>query len=213
MPYKKLCFLVLFVKFLCADGKTQSVMPFYTEGDIVFKPELVGKWDLGGVTLEFRDAGNKTYGINMLGDDATVAHYRAHLIHISSNYFLDVQVSGFETLDKAMADKDTRIHIGLDGPNESFSLDKKDIILNRHHGLILIEFTKDRDEFIGHLWQDGWLPEMAKKKQLRCPYLTDEMGRVLLTGSSAQLRKFLEQLPLSAFGESGELTRIKDEQK
>jgi len=213
MSCKKLCFLGLFVTFLCADGKAQSVLPFYTEEDVVFKSDLVGKWDAGGATLEFRDAGNKAYGINIVGDNATVSHFRAHLIHIGRNYFVDVQVSGIKALDTGKVNKDAKLQIGLDGPNESFSLDKTDIILNRHHGLILIEFTKDRDEFRGHLWEDGWLPKMAKKKQLQCPYLTDEMGRVLLTGSSAQLRKFVEQLPLSAFGESARLARIKGEKK
>jgi hypothetical protein len=41
--------------------------------------------------------------------------YRAHLIHIGRNYFLDVQVSGVEALDTGTANKGDRIQIDLMG--------------------------------------------------------------------------------------------------
>lgn len=193
-------------------GNGQSIQPFYTAKDVVFKQELLGKWDLG-VPLEFRDAGNDTYGINLFGDEGFVMHYQAHLIHIGQNYFLDVQTTAMEGPEKVTEKGSVKVQMGKEGPNEHYTLDKNDIFLNRHHGLILIEFTKNSDEFIGHLWEDSWLPQMAEKNKMHCPYVKDEMGRILLTGSSSQLRAFVEKLPLSAFDAGHTLTRIKTEEE
>ena len=43
--------------------------------DIVFQAELVGNSDLEGVTLEFRDVGEKAYSINLLLG-GFVSHFR-----------------------------------------------------------------------------------------------------------------------------------------
>jgi len=51
---------------------------------------------------------------------------------------------------------------------------------------------------------------MAEKKKLHCPYVKDEMGRILLTGTSAQLRVFAERLPTEAFDTGHTLHRIQE---
>src|SRR5262249_11276205 len=125
-------------------------------------------------------------------------------------YFLDGQVSGVEVQDHG-TENDQKVAKPKAGPDNGFLLDitDDDIFLNRHHGLILIEFTTNPDEFIGHVWKNAWLPQMADKKKLACPYIKDEQGRILLTGASAQLHKFVERLPVDAFDPGEGLTRIK----
>jgi len=183
----------------------QSVQPFYVDKDVVFKPELVGKWGFGSDSaFEFRDVGDNLYGID-LKDLGSVMHFRGRLIHLGRHFFLDVQISGFEGPETAEK-RTENVQIGS-VTNGGFKLDREDIFLNRHHGLILLEFTKNRDEFIGHVWKDSWLPEVAEKKKLTCPYVRDELGRILLTGDRLQLRKFAEGLPLDAFGEPHVLSR------
>jgi len=206
----RLCCTMIFAAILATMGYAQSIQPFYEAGNVIFKPELVGKWTLEGVTLEFRDIGNQTYGVKLFGDDGFVLHFRAHLIRIGSNYFLDGQVSGVQFSSELAKDS-----IGASTPkgslNQGFELDEDDVFLNRHHGLILVDFTKDADEFIGHLWNKNWLPRMAEKKNLKCTFIKDEKGRILLTGDSRQLRSFVERLPIEAFEDGYKLTRFKEE--
>ena len=136
----KLIALVLFLP-LWTNG--QSIQPFHDAKDIVFKPELLGKWDLEGVVIEFRDAGERTYGINLSYDEEGVTRLRARLIHLGSHYFLDGQISGFESPEPDTPEGRSRVQLGKDEPNETFSLDNNDIFLNRHHGLILIQFHRE----------------------------------------------------------------------
>ncbi len=189
----------------------QSIKPFYEPEDVVFKPELVGNWNLEGITFEFRNVGEKTYGINLLGDDGVVIHFRAHLIQLGGKYFLDGQVSGIEVPKKINETQEQKEENRKTNQNDVFRLDEHDVFLNRHHGLVLVEFTS-ADEFVGHVWNDAWLPRMAEQRKLKCSYLKDEMGRILLTGDSSQLRSFAQQLPVEAFDSGSELTRIKQEQ-
>jgi hypothetical protein len=182
----------------------QSVFPFYQSEDVVFKPELLGKWVLEGeAPVEFRDAGNRTYGIILGGvgesDGHTIA--RAHLLYLGGKYFLDIQVVEirYPKDEKDKSQNDGKI---------SFDLKSEEILLTRSHALILINFSSDLKEFSGTLWKYDWLPKMAEQKKLKIPYLKDEMGRILLTANSSQLRKFVAKLPKEAFsGESGTLKR------
>jgi hypothetical protein len=161
--------------------------------------------------LEFHDVGNQTYGVGLLVDNGFTIRFRVHLIHIGSNYFLDGQVSGLQTSNDDLGKDNTGESTPKDGLNQSFELDKEDIFLNRHHGLILVEFTKDADEFIVHLWNKNWLPRMAEKNNLKCTFIKDEKRRILLTGDSRQLRSFVERLPIEAFEDGYKLTRVKEE--
>jgi len=184
----------------------QSIQPFYQPGDVVFKPELVGKWDLDGVPLEFRDIGNETYGINLFGDNGLVIHFRVHLVLIGRNYFLDGQVAGIEIPGEEVTTENNKTAT-LQKP---FELDEQDVFLNRHHGLILVEFAENTDQFVAHVWDDRWLPQNAAKKGLPCSYLKDELGRILLTGESSCLRAIVEGLPRDAFDTGYTLTRLKE---
>jgi hypothetical protein len=52
--------VVALMMFSRLHGNAQSIQPFYTLEDVIFKPELLGRWNLDGVSLEFRDAGQNT---------------------------------------------------------------------------------------------------------------------------------------------------------
>ena len=189
----RLCVTLAVVVFLQLRGNGQSIQPFYTSKDVIFKTELLGQWNVDTDTvLEFRDLGEKTYGITLFGDAGYGMYFRAHLFHIGPRYFLDAQVSGIEF----PLEGNDNVQLGA---HDKFTLEKDDVFLNRHHGLILIEFGSDKNGFTGHLWRDDFLPALAKNKKLNCPYMQDEMGRVLFTGSSSQLRSFVEKLPAEAF--------------
>lgn len=193
----RLCVTLAVVVFSQLHANGQSIQPFYTLKDVTFKTELLGRWNVDtDVALEFRDLGQNTYGITLYGDAGYATYFRAHLFQIGPRYFLDAQVSGLEFPLKDRADGNENARVG---PTDNFSIDKDDILLNRHHGLILIEFASNKDEFTGHLWRDDFLPTLAKNKKLNCPFMQDEMGRLLLTGSSSQLRSFVERLPADAF--------------
>jgi len=188
------------------QGSAQSIQPFYEAKDVIFKPELIGKWDPGGVTLELRDVGNMTYGIDLLGEDGSVMRFRAHLLRLGGRYFLDGQIYEFELPMNPRNDSK-----GTDSKQETLKLQQSDGALNRLHGLVLIEFTANPDEFIGHLWNESWLPLMAQKKRLQSPFTKDEAGRIVLTGSSSQLHRFVGTLPVAAFDHGNAVTRVRAE--
>jgi hypothetical protein len=204
-------YLAALLEILPLSTHAQSVQPFYTASDIVFRQELIGKWNIEDVTIEFRDLGDKTYGISIPVDSDVTIQFRAHLIRIAGKYFLDGQITQLRKADKASTDGGSKDE-QKEKSDGGFTLDEHDIFMNRHHGLILIEFTKNPDELIAHEWADNWLPEMAEHKKLDCPHIKDEMGRILLTAESSELQKFVKRLPPEAFDSGAGLTRIKEPQ-
>lgn len=71
----------------------QSVHPFFEKGDVVFKKELLGKWETEGPLVEFRDAGEGKYGIVLQLDQQMAWYFQAHLTYLGERSFLDGQVS------------------------------------------------------------------------------------------------------------------------
>lgn len=193
--------LTIALSMLPLPAMAQSVFSFYQPQDVVFKTELLGQWSIEeAATVEFRDAGNRTYGIilsGLEGDEQVIA--RARLIYLGGRYFLDVQA-----LDLRFPQENKEKSQDANG----ISFDSQTGFLTRLHGLILISFSEP-DKFTGTLWNERWLPAMAGQKRLKIPYLKDEAGRILLTAESSQLRLFVAKLPKEAFdGESGVLRRI-----
>src|SRR5215469_2019213 len=93
----RLCMVLVVAVFLQRSGSGQSIQPFYTSKDVIFKTELLGRWNVEQDTmLEFRDVGQSAYGITLFGDRGVEFHFRAHLFRIGRRYFLDTQVSGLD---------------------------------------------------------------------------------------------------------------------
>lgn len=199
-----------------AEISAQSIHPFFKDDDAVFKPELLGKWDLAGeVTLEFRDLGQKTYGILLHLDKDSAVYFRAHLFCVNEKYFLDGQVVGLKLRDSSddnsKPDESTLRESPqlAKSPNQEFEPDKSDFLLNRAHGLILMSFSSDPNEFFASLWEDSWLPRMEGDDKLKISHTKDDMGRLLLTAETEELREWVKDLP--KFDKVERLTREKVE--
>jgi len=192
----------------------QSIHPFFEDDDVVFKPELLGKWILDGdVKLEFRDLGQKTYGITLHMDKDTAIYVRAHLFCVGEKYFLDGQIAGLKLPDFADGNSLASDPELAEPGAKEFQFDKSDFLLNRAHGLILLTFSSDTDEFAASAWEESWLPRMDADDKLKMAHTKDEMGRVLLTAESQDLRDWVQDLPKEAFDKPGRLRREKEENK
>ena len=69
----------------------------------------------------------------------------------------------------------------------------------------------DANEFFLSTWEESWLPRMDADDKLRLAHSKDELGRVLLTAETEDLRPWLNDLPKEAFDKPELLTRKKDE--
>lgn len=87
----KASLLLAFIVFLAGCQPVDTFNPLYTDKDVTFDPALLGKWALDEVTLEFSDAGNKTY--NVVFSDATDPQrmiLEGHLLVLEGHRFLDL---------------------------------------------------------------------------------------------------------------------------
>jgi len=129
-----------------AGISAQSIHPFYRDADVIFKPELLGKWEVdGAVALEFRDLGNQTYGIILYIDKDSGLYFRAHLFCVEKRCFLDGQVAGFKLADGQCQPGEGAVQRATQ-PDEEFHLDKDAFPLNHAHGLILVTFADQGQE-------------------------------------------------------------------
>jgi hypothetical protein len=190
----------------------QSIHPFFNDEDVVFKPELLGNWILEGeVKLEFRDLGQKTYGITVHMDKDSAIYFRAHLFCVNEKCFLDGQVAGLKLRDSADSTAPSESPQPAEPGAKEFQLDRSDFLLNRAHGLILVSFSSDANEFFASPWGESWLPRADADDKLKMSHTKDELGRVLLTAETDELREWAKDLPKEAFDKPSHLTREKDE--
>lgn len=190
----------------------QSIHRFYEDEEVVFKPELVGKWNLGGGTLEFRDLGDNSYGITLQFSPQSAMYFRAQLFCMNDRCFLDGQVTGLKWPEEEQEKAAEAGSPGMQEPaGREFQQEKGDFLLNRAHGLILVSFTPNPDEFLASVWKEGWLPKMAELDKLQVAHTKDEMGRVLLTAETGELHDWLRDVPPEAFEAPERLTRLKNE--
>jgi hypothetical protein len=192
----------------------QSIHPFFKDDDVVFKPELLGKWNLDHeATLEFRDLGQKTYGILLFMDKDNAIYFRAHLFCVNEKYFLDGQVAGLKISGSTSGEEPAGNPAQAAKPgNSEFQLDKSDFLLNRAHGLLLVSFNADSaNEIFISVWEESWLPRMDADDKLKMAHTKDDLGRVLLTAETEDLREWVKDLPAEAFDKPGPLTRAKEE--
>lgn len=196
-----------------AGISAQSIHPFYRDVDLIFKPELLGKWEVdGAVTLEFRDLGNQTYGIILYIDKDSRIYFRAHLFCVEKRCFLDGQVAGFKIADclcQPAGEGDAQKALQ---PGEEFQLDKDAFLLNHAHGLILVTLADEGRQISLSKWEDSWLPKMAELDKLPVAHTTDDLGRVVLTAESDDLRDWVGALPDEAFDSAKRLEPLKDDE-
>lgn len=199
---------------LPAGISAQSIHPFYRAADLLFKPELLGKWEVdGAVALEIRDIGNQTYGIILYIDEDSRIYFRAHLFCVEERCFLDGQVAGFklaECLCQPAGEGEAQKALQ---PGEEFQLDKDAFLLNHAHGLVLVTLADEGKQISLSKWEDSWLPKMAELDKLPVAHTTDDLGRVVLTAESDVLRDWVGSLPDEAFDNAKRLEPLRDHEK
>jgi len=194
-----------------AGISAQSIHPFYRDVDVIFKPELLGKWEVEeAVALEFRDLGNQTYGIILYIDKDSGIYFRAHLFCVEKRCFLDGQVVGFKVRDCQCQPAGEGEAQRATQPGEEFQLDKDAFLLNHAHGLILVTFADEGKQVSLSKWEDSWLPKMAELDKLPVAHTKDDLGRVVLTAESDDLRDWVGSLPDEAFDSAKRLEPLKD---
>jgi len=187
----------------------QSIHRFYKEEDVVFRPELLGRWEVEGAAfVEFKDLGDKSYGVILHADKDSAIYFRAHLFCLDERCFLDGQVAGLKPGPATSDDEDSPF-ASTTKPNEQFDLKKEDILGNRAHGLLLISFGKDDKDVSLSIWSDSWLPKMAELGKLPVAHTRDDLGRVLLTAETDDLRNWVKDLPEEAFDNPEKLVPVK----
>ena len=73
-----------------------SIHPLYTDEDLVFEEELLGKWSDGNDIWEFKKAEGKAYKMRFF--NGKEGQFEAHLVELDGVRFLDIFPDG-ETLD------------------------------------------------------------------------------------------------------------------
>jgi len=184
-----------------AGVAAQSIHPFFKAEDLVWWPELSGKWSLDSeATLEIQELSDKSYGLTLRVDKDSAFYFRAHLFRSGERYFLDGQVVGLKLPEREAAPVPEAV-------SSDFKPDQTDFLLNRQHGLLLVSLSADSTELSMALWEDEWLPQMADAGKISLAHTKDDLGRLLLTAESDDLRDWLRDVPDQAFGKKEVLTR------
>jgi len=206
---------------LAFESKAQSIHPFYEDDDVVFRPELVGKWKVEGVPVEFAAAGANGYVIRLGMESDTRICFSGHVIRLDGRYFLDAQITGL----KLPSSKQTPDAMGNEPNNDTKSKQNgtdselgscseqsssDSDLLNREHVLFQLNFTSDPDSFEVEFWDDAWANEMTQQKKWTVPFTRDEDDEkhVLFFGNRSEMRGLVISLPAEAFGDSVHLERV-----
>src|SRR5579863_5963584 len=83
------------------ESRAQSVHPFYEDDDVVVRHELLGKWEVAGIPVEFTAAAGNAYVIRLGLDGDSAVCFFGHLIRLDGRYFLDVQLEGLKLPSKS----------------------------------------------------------------------------------------------------------------
>lgn len=86
MPRRR--FVVLLSPVLFLSGCLYSVNPLYTEKDILFMPDLIGKWQHEDTTITFAKSDEKAYSL-VVNEEGTEDRLEAHLVKLGELLMLD----------------------------------------------------------------------------------------------------------------------------
>ena len=172
-----------------------SVYPYYTERDLVFEPELLGRWSENETSTDeakgywkFDKAGEKAYGL-LTVENSETNYYSAHLFRIKRQTFLD--------LCKTNAADDQ---------------------LSLHY---LLKVTQIEPSLQYQIMDYGWLGELVQTNSKAIRHIVvpvyDDSGdtnkaRLVLTADTKELQKFILKYSsdTNAFGKAEEMKRRKE---
>lgn len=156
-------------------GCVPSINPFYTEKDLAFDATIVGSWrpkdskESSKEVWAFAKKGEKSYELKQTDEDGLKAVFHAHLFRIKEHTFLDISLSKVEDEIKINA-------------WAGFTLIP---------GHLLLKVEKSDSVFkIAAMNPDSLKKLLKKNPGLISHRLLDE-GNVVLTGSTAELQKFI----------------------
>jgi len=177
--------LTALLAFIMSSCLVKSLHPFYTEKDLVFKPELLGQWQ-GADSARWEIKQHMAFAGFMKDEKPTNSYdivltekkgttkFLAHLFSIGNQLYLDFYLPEMEGPDLAM------MHLILT------------------HTLARVELAKDQ---ITIKWyNEEWLVKLFNENRIRIaheriPYDLDEKNpdnfQVVLTAPTADLQKFI----------------------
>lgn len=208
----KASLLLAFIAFLAGCQPVDTFNPLYTDKDVIFDPALLGKWTVDEVTLEFSDAGNKTY--NVVFSEATGPErmfLEGHLLVLQGHRFLDLTQKNWVAdpatflLSLAQAKNGFKVTPGLvragDGAYLEFSPggapDKATVQLRVAHWFFHV--TNDDKNLQVSFVDDDRLANTLEAKTVEITHILirpnpDEGSRdrhLALTATTAELQKFV----------------------
>src|SRR5260221_2482640 len=206
---------------LAFESRAQSIHPCYEDDDVVVRHELLGKWKVVGIPVEFTATAGNAYVVKLGLDGESTVCFLGHLIRLDGRYFLDLQISGLkmasstensttsgqdanERAKSSQRDSDSEIGSCSDKQGDD------NWFLNREHMLFLLNFTSDPDSFDVEFWNDTWISEMAQQKKLTVPFTKsdDDEKQIVFFGGRNEMRDLVISLPAEAFGDSLHLERV-----
>ena len=182
----RIILLMLLLIFFLQGCLVKSLHPFYTENDIIFNKELLGKWtDKDSATWEIRqhmrttgilkpDKPDKSYEISFTDNKGT-SRFAAHLFQLDDKLYLD-----FLPTDISCGNDFSAVHVIAT------------------HSLARVDFSGGK--IMIRWYNEEWLIGLFNKNKIRIahervPYDPDlkdpESMQVILTAQTAELQKFI----------------------
>ncbi len=195
-----------------AGMAAQSIHPFFQDDDLVFKPELVGKWDISGDVVEFRDLGDKTYGAVLRDGTKSAICFRVHMFRVGQKYYFDAQIMDVKesNADSAAAEDDHPAP-AIEVADRDFELDNEDTaFINHEHLLLRVSLSADQKEFQFSFLHEDWVRTQEETGKLSLAHTKDDTQRLLFIAESDDLRAWVRELPDEAFEKPETMERVEE---
>lgn len=177
--------LIGILSILLSSCLVKSLHPFYTENDVVFKPELTGTFlDADSATWIIKkyiyskgfmkgDTTDNSYVVEMYEDTAHVSKFNVHLFELDGVSYLD-----FAPIRE----------------------DREEVMLELHliptHSLARLDLISD-DEMVVSWFDEDWLEKLFEENRVKIAHevihTTDQLNSTeyVLTASTEELQKFI----------------------
>lgn len=177
MKKTKLIIAIAALLFMISSCTVRSLFPLYTEKDVYFDENLLGKWEIDNDVWNFEvklvnDGVKKPYmyyGVTIGTDSSEMIHLNAHLLHLGKYDYLNFTMAEIPS-DKLMA------YVTL-LPVNAFAR---------------AEICQDSVKI--SLFNDEFVNELIKNKKLRIKhyiYNGDDENEIVLTASTEEIQKFV----------------------
>jgi len=185
------CFILALITVPLA-GCVPSINPIYTDKDIVYMPELLGKWvtEDSKESWEVTDGGEKSYNAVYTDDKGGKYTFSIHLTRIGDALFADLYPDDWEFK-------------GADDINDLFLLH-----LVPAHNFVRIETGENKIR--AWAMDCSWVSDYVKKHRF-APRYEEREDNIVFTASTRKLRRFLRrQIHVNeAFAEDDEIVLVR----